>query len=193
MQVRGQGRGGLGPIELVETLIPLVPEELTVTVDAGAHFLAVMPLWPVRRPFGLLISNGLATMGYALPAAIGAALARPGEPVIALTGDGGLGMALAELETVSRLGLPVTTVVFDDAGLSLIEIKQGAAQGGSGAVRYRPVDFAQVARAMRMEGETVRSVDELAAVLDCGWDRPQLIDARIDPTAYRGLLEVARG
>jgi acetolactate synthase-1/2/3 large subunit len=152
-----------------------------------------MPLWPVRRPFGLLISNGLATMGYALPAAIGAALARPGEPVIALTGDGGLGMALAELETVSRLGLPVTTVVFDDAGLSLIEIKQGAAQGGSGAVRYQPVDFAQVARAMGMEGETVRSVDELAAVLDCGWDRPQLIDARIDPTAYRGLLEVARG
>jgi acetolactate synthase-1/2/3 large subunit len=191
--VHGQGSGGFGPVELVDALVELVPAAATVTVDAGAHFLAVMPLWPVRRPFGLLISNGLATMGYALPAAIGAALARPGEPVVALTGDGGLGMALAELETVSRLGLPVTTVVFDDAGLSLIEIKQGSAQGGPAAVRYQPVDFAQVARAVGMPGVTARSVDDVAAALGGPWNGPRLIDARIDPAAYPGLLEVARG
>ena len=192
-RVRRQGSGGLGPIELVDALIAVAPERLTVTVDAGAHFLAVMPLWPVWRPFGLLISNGLATMGYALPAAIGAALARPGEPVVAMTGDGGLGMVLAELETVSRLGLSVTTVVFDDAGLSLIGVKQGAGQSGPAAVQYGPVDFAQVARAIGMASVTVRSVDDVAAALSGPWDGPRLIDARIDPGSYPGLLEVARG
>jgi acetolactate synthase I/II/III large subunit len=192
-RVRQQGSGALGPVELVDAMLDVTPPTVTVTVDAGAHFLAVMPLWPVRRRFGLLISNGLATMGYALPAAIGAALARPGEPVLALTGDGGLGMVLAELETVSRLGLPITTVVFDDAGLSLIGIKQGAAQGGPEAVRYDPVDFAQIARAVGMRSATVRSAADIAATLGAPWDGARLIDARIDPAPYRGLLAVARG
>ncbi len=186
---------GLGPLELVTTLAPLVPPEATVTVDAGAHFLAIMPLWPVTRPLGLLISNGLATMGFALPAAIGAALARPAHPVVALTGDGGLSMALAELETVARLGLPVTVVVFNDSALSLIEIKQGPGDGGTEAVRYRPVDFGAVAEASGLEGMVVRSADELAAVLGDGgrWHRPRLVDARIEPAPYRRLIAATRG
>jgi thiamine pyrophosphate-dependent acetolactate synthase large subunit-like protein len=94
---------------------------------------------------------------------------------------------------VARLGLPVTTVVFNDAGLSLIGIKQGAAQGGPAAVRYDPVDFAQVARAVGMGGVTAHSVDDIAAALDAPWTGPRLIDARIDPASYPGLLAVARG
>ena len=105
--------------------------QATATVDAGAHFLAVMPFWPATAPLRLLISNGLATMGFALPAAIAAALARPGLPVVCMVGDGGLAMTLAELETLARLQLPVTVVVFDDAALSLIEVKQKPGQGGA--------------------------------------------------------------
>lgn len=185
----------LGPVELVDTLAGHAPPGLTVTVDAGAHFLAVMPLWPVAGPYRLLISNGLATMGFALPAAIGAALARPGEPVLALTGDGGLSMVLAELETVARLGLPVTVVVFNDAALSLIEIKQQPHHGGPGAVRYRPTDFAAIARASGLDAGTVATPDELAAAVadPDGWRRPRLIDARIDPAPYRHLIDATRG
>ena len=118
--------------------------------------LVAMPLWEVAEPGRLLISSGLATMGYALPAAIAAALCAPAVPVVAFTGDGGLGMTLAELETAVRLSLPVIVVVFNDAALSLIEIKQQpAGQGGAEAVRYRPVSFAAAATALGAAGAAV--------------------------------------
>ena len=69
------------------------------TVDAGADMLVAVPQWEVRATGDLLVSSGLATMGFALPAAIAAALVHPGRRVVCLTGDGGLGMTLAELET----------------------------------------------------------------------------------------------
>lgn len=182
-----------GPVAVVDTLARSVADGTTVTVDAGAHFLAVMPLWPVDRPFDLLISNGLATMGFAVPAAIGAALARPGRPALALVGDGGLSMTVAELETIARLGLPITVVVFNDAALSLIEIKQGAAHGGPEAVRYEETDFAAIARASGLDGTVVRSAAELATACATGSGAPRLIDARIDPSSYPALISATRG
>jgi acetolactate synthase-1/2/3 large subunit len=185
--------GTFGPVELANGVARSAPPATTATVDAGAHFLAIMPFWPAASPLGLLISNGLATMGFALPAAIGAALARPGAPVVCMVGDGGLGMTLAELETVARLRLPITVVVFDDAALSLIEIKQRHGQGGAAAVRYSSVDFSAVAGGMGLDATAVETVDELERALDGGWDRPRLIDARVDPTPYPALLRVTRG
>lgn len=188
---------GFGPLQLVDTLVRHHEHLGTVTVDAGAHFLAIMPFWPVAEPLRLLISNGLATMGFALPAAIGAAVARPDEPVLALTGDGGLSMVLGELETLARLELPVTVVVFNDAALSLIEIKQQPDHGGADAVRFAAVDYAAVARGFGIDGVVVGDVESLEAVLaeggSGGWQRPRLIDARIDPAAYPHLIEVTRG
>ena len=76
-------------------------------------------------------------MGFALPAAIAAALCAPARPVVAFTGDGGLGMTLAEIETAVRLALRIVVIVFNDAALSLIKIKQRpAGQGGAEAVDY---------------------------------------------------------
>lgn len=183
---------GLRPVDLVRAVHAWAPTA-RVTVDAGAHMLAAMPFWPVTRPYGLLISNGLATMGYALPAAVGAALACPGERVVCLTGDGGLGMVLAELETIARLDLPVTVVVFDDAALTLIELKQAAGQGGSDAVRYRGVDFAALARATGVPAATAETADEVTAALKASGPGPFLLDARIDPASYRHLIRVTRG
>ncbi len=192
-ELRAAAGGTFGPLELVDAVAAVAPEGAVVTVDAGAHFLAVMPFWPVSGPGSLLISNGLATMGFALPAAIGAALARPGTPVVCCVGDGGLSMTLAELETLARLRLPVTVVVFDDAALSLIEIKQRDGQGGAAAVRFAPVDFAGVARAMGIDARAVTSTAEATAALAGRWDRPRLVDARIDPSSYRSLIAVTRG
>ena len=186
-------RGGFGPLELATAVIAGAPAGTIATVDAGAHFLAVMPFWPATEPLQLLISNGLATMGFAVPAAIAAALARPGTPVACMVGDGGLAMTLAELETLARLQLPVTVVVFDDAALSLIEVKQKAGQGGADAVRFAPVDYAMVASAMGLEATVVTTSAEAGAALASGWDRPRLIDARIDPATYKPLIAVTRG
>ena len=189
----GTTTGNFGPLELAAAVAAAAPPRTIATVDAGAHFLAIMPFWPARQPLQLLISNGLATMGFALPAAIAAALAKPHQPVVCMVGDGGLAMTLAELETLARLQLPVTVVVFDDAALSLIEVKQKPGQGGSDAVRFSPVDYAQVAAAMGLEATVVATAAEAATALRSGWDRPRLIDARIDPSTYAPLIAATRG
>ncbi len=199
-----------GPVALVDALLDGLhrrrgdagagaePTPIT-TVDAGAHFLAVMPRWPVAQPFDLLISNGLATMGFAVPAAIGAALANPGRPVLALCGDGGLSMTMAELETIARLELPITVVVFNDSALSLIAVKQRPGHGGDSAIRYRTTDFATIGRASGLEGIVVESAggadgaDEVRRLMSESWTKPRLIDARIDPGDYRHLIAATRG
>ncbi|MBK5331365.1 MAG: thiamine pyrophosphate-binding protein [Ilumatobacteraceae bacterium] len=191
--LRATSTGNFGPLELAAEVVSAAPSQTIATVDAGAHFLAIMPFWPAAAPLQLLISNGLATMGFALPAAIAAALARPGQPVVCMVGDGGLAMTLAELETLARLKLPVTVVVFDDAALSLIEIKQKPGQGGSAAVRFAPVDYAQVAAAMGLDAVVVATAAEARAALAGGWDRPRLIDARIAPSTYLPLIAATRG
>ncbi len=194
-ELRSHGREGFGPIDVVDGAAAWAQslDGLTTTVDAGAHFLAVMPLWRVRQRQRLLISNGLATMGYAVPAAIGAALARPGEPVLAFTGDGGLGMCLAELETIARLDLPITVIVFNDAALSLIRIKQKADHGGDQAVVYRPANFATIADGLGMPGVRVSSADGLADALQAPSTGPRLLDVQIDPSSYGHLIRATRG
>lgn len=183
----------LDPSDLVGALDRVLPDDATVTIDAGAHMLVAVPMLTVTQPRGMLISNGLATMGFALPAAIGAALARPDRPVVALTGDGGLGMVLSELETISRLDLPITVLVFNDAALSLIEIKQGDTHGGRDAVRYRDIDFAAVARASGISAQRVTDTDELEAALSGGWAQPRLVDVHINPASYRHIIQATRG
>jgi acetolactate synthase-1/2/3 large subunit len=188
--------GQLTPQDVVTTARASVPAHAIATVDSGAHMLAVMPLWPVDEPRRLLISSGLATMGYALPAAIGAALSAPGVPVIAFTGDGGLGMTLMEIETAVRLRLHVIVVVFNDSALSLIKIKQRASgQGGDEAVGYGRTSFAAAAEAMGAAAASVSDRAALAAALTTALGRagPTLIDARVDPAGYPALLDLTRG
>lgn len=185
----------LGPVATVRAAAEMWPESGVLTVDAGAHFLAVLPFWPVTRRRQLLISNGLSTMGYALPAAIGAAIADPERPVMACTGDGGLHMVLAELETLSRLQLPVCVTVFNDSALTLIRLKQRDGQGGGTAVQYGVTDFAAVARAMGMSATVVDDSRQLHdAFLDAyRHGGPYLVDVRLDPSEYEHIIRVSRG
>jgi acetolactate synthase-1/2/3 large subunit len=188
--------GRLAPQQVVTTVRDGTPAETIATVDAGAHMLVAMPLWEVDEPARLLISSGLATMGYALPAAIAAALCSPEVPVVAFTGDGGLGMTLAEIETAVRLSLQVIVVVFNDAALSLIEIKQKpAGHGGAEAVRYRPVSFAAAATALGAAAAAVSTEPDLAAALAAALRRPgpTVIDAAVDPACYPAGMDLPRG
>jgi acetolactate synthase-1/2/3 large subunit len=188
--------GSLAPQDVVAAARAHAPAGTIATVDAGAHMLVAMPLWPVDEPHRLIISSGLATMGFALPAAIAAALCVPGEPVIAFTGDGGLGMALMEIETAVRHRLRVIVVVFNDATLSLIKIKQRAAgQGGAGAVGYGPASFAAIATAMGAAAAAVTDARELASALAGALSRdgPTVIDARVDPAGYPAIMDLTRG
>jgi acetolactate synthase I/II/III large subunit len=165
-----------------------------VTVDAGAHMFPVMSLWPARDPCGLLISNGLATMGFALPAAIGAALIDR-QPTIAFTGDGGLLMCVAELLTAVRERLPVRVVVFDDAALSLIEIKQRQRGYESRGVAMGRVDWEAVGRGFGVTVRQAADAGALARALDetRGDPGPVLIAARIAADTYGATMRALRG
>jgi acetolactate synthase I/II/III large subunit len=188
--------GSLTPQDVVTTIRRLAPSDTIAAVDAGAHMLVAMPLWPVEEPHHLLSSSGLATMGFALPAAIAAALCRPNVPVIAFTGDGGLGMVLMEIETAVRHRLRVVIVVFNDATLSLIKIKQHpTGQGGSRAVDYGRASFAGVATALGAAAATVTNKAELAAALTAALKHqgPTLIDAQVDPADYPAIMDLSRG
>lgn len=185
----------LGPIALVREAAEVWPDHGIVTVDAGAHFLAVLPFWPIKRRRQLLISNGLATMGYSLPAAIGASLASPDRPVLSLVGDGGLNMMLAELETLHRLQLPVCVTVFNDSELTLIKLKQQDGQGDQRAVRFELSDFAAIAAGFGITATVVDDAENLHDAFQTALDSraPHLIDVRIDPAEYRHIMKVSRG
>ncbi len=188
--------GLLAPQQVVATVRACTPPETVATVDAGAHMLVAMPLWEVPEPRRLLVSSGLATMGYALPAAIAAALHSPRVPVVAFTGDGGLGMTLAEIETAVRLSLRVIVIVFNDAALSLIKLKQKpAGHGGAEAVSYRPVSFAAAATAMGAGAAAVTTEQGLATALAAALRRPgpTVIDASVDPAGYPAVMDLSRG
>jgi acetolactate synthase-1/2/3 large subunit len=187
---------GLAPQDVVRACRAAFGGDVSLAVDAGAHMLVALPLFAVDAPRRVLTSSGLATMGFALPAAIAAALVRPATVALCLIGDGGLGMCLAELETVARLGLRVVVVVLNDAALSLIEVKQRPqGHGGAGAVRYAPVDFAAVAAGLGLAAHAADDAASLAAALAgiAGSGRGGLVDARVDPGGYGAVLRAIRG
>jgi acetolactate synthase I/II/III large subunit len=152
-------------------------------------------LWPVSEPNQMLISNGLSTMGFALPAAIGAALADRERPVVALTGDGGLLMCVGELLTAAREGLRIIVIVFNDASLSLIEIKQQARKLTPAGVALGAIDWSTLAASLGVTPFTASDETELQWALDRAieCDGPSLIDARIDRSNYAATLKAVRG
>jgi acetolactate synthase-1/2/3 large subunit len=117
-------------------------------------------------------------------------------PVVAFTGDGGLGMTLAEVETAVRLRLRVIVIVFNDAALSLIKLKQKpAGHGGDEAVSYHPVSFAAAATAMGAAAAAVTTEQGLATALAAALRRPgpTVIDASVDPAGYLAVMDLSRG
>jgi acetolactate synthase I/II/III large subunit len=166
-----------------------------VTVDAGAHMFPATVLWPVTEPNGMLISNGLSTMGFALPAAVGAALVDRERTVIALTGDGGLLMCAGELLTLVRERLRVIVIVFNDNALSLIDVKQRQRQFASAGVSLGDVAWASIAESFRMSGYVATTDEEFERAIASALAHrgPSLIDARIDPAAYADMLRAIRG
>jgi acetolactate synthase-1/2/3 large subunit len=155
----------------------------------------VMALWPAGMPRGVLISNGLATMGFGLPAGIGAALLDPARPVVVFTGDGGLMMCTAELRTAARERLPLRIVVFDDAALTLIQLKQEQRGYATETTGMGATDWQAVACGFGVLGRRASSEAELRAALRETADHPGpvLIAARISTRTYPELMRALRG
>jgi acetolactate synthase-1/2/3 large subunit len=166
-----------------------------VTVDAGAFMLPVMALWPTEEPGGALISNGLSTMGFALPAAIGAILLEPSKPTVVFTGDGGLLMCLGDLRTAARESLPLRVIVFDDGELSLIKVKQIQRGYQPIGISIGEIDWKSLAASLGVLGLTASNDEALMACLaeTVTHPGPVLIAAKITADAYQPTLRALRG
>jgi len=165
------------------------------SIDAGAHMFSVAGFFPAERPGDVLISNGLATMAFALPAAISAAVQERNTPVLSFTGDGGLMMCLGELCTAVEQQAKVIVIVFNDSALSLIDIKQQSRSMKPEGVRWRHHDFAATMEALGGVGIRVSNEQEFVAgmqrALAC--NGPSLLDVSIDPSGYPEQLKAMRG
>jgi acetolactate synthase I/II/III large subunit len=178
------GTGALGPAELVLALRELLPDETVMIADAGNPGVWTH-LWEIPRPDTYFKPVGFGNMGFALPAAIGLRLAAgPGLPIVALVGDGSLGMSLAELETLARVGGPVAVIVMNDSGFGNIRQAQELRYGRTAGVDFLPIDFAAAARACRVPGARVTDRPGLISAVTQGLagGGPFLVDALIDTT-----------
>ncbi|MDA0162692.1 thiamine pyrophosphate-binding protein [Solirubrobacter ginsenosidimutans] len=177
---------------VIEALVHELPADTPVAVDAGAHMFPATWFWRAHAPRRFLISNGLATMGFAVPSAIAAA--RDGLAV-AITGDGGMAYGAFELETAVRLGARVLVVVLDDASLSLIRIKHEAKGHDRARLDFGPVGFATVAEGLGVASWVVEEEAALRLAIReaAASEGPALIDARISGAEYARTLEVVRG
>jgi acetolactate synthase-1/2/3 large subunit len=192
---RGQN-GGLSPETVVRMSSQIAEgQNARITVDAGAHMFSCMAFWPVKRQADVLISNGLSTMAFSLPAAIAMSLETPDRPVIAFTGDGGLLMCAGELSTAAQHGAKLCVVVFNDSGLSLIAIKQEQRQHQRKGVDWPGVDFATVARGFGLQGRTVANADQYRDALKTFLETkgPSLIDVKVDASGYLAQSIALRG
>lgn len=187
---RFRGPAAFGPHAVVRTLQDHLADNDVLTVDSGAHRILLSQMWRARRPLTLLQSAGFCTMATALPTAIGVKVAAPERRVVAAMGDGGLEMGLGELATLRDTGLPITVVVFQDASLALIALKQRAAGLARLGVDLGLTDFAAIARGFGGSGVTVETAEDLAAALDAarGRDRFSLIACRFEADGYLGAF-----
>jgi acetolactate synthase-1/2/3 large subunit len=178
------------PTALVRALADAMPADTIVTTDVGSHKYLFGQFWPSREPLTFFMSNGLSGMGYGLPAAIGAKLARPEAAVLAVLGDGGFSMSSQELETARRLGAPIITVVLADASYSLIRHSQAGRGLPNYGVDFMPIDSVLTARACGVSGIRATSTAEITDAVRkaVAAEQSLLVEVPIDPDAWSGLV-----
>jgi acetolactate synthase-1/2/3 large subunit len=173
---------GVHPGRVIATLRTLLPEDGIVTTDAGSFAGWAARGFRFRRP-GTFLGPTSGAMGYGLPAAIAAGLVHRDRAVVALVGDGGLGMTLGELETAVRMGLRTIVLVFDNEQYGMIRAHQDRREGGStAATDLGPVDFAAAARALGARGIRVDADAGVEPALRQALvsDRPTVIQLTVD-------------
>jgi acetolactate synthase-1/2/3 large subunit len=173
---------GVHPGRIVATLRRILPDDAILTTDAGNFAGWAGRGFRFRRP-GTFIGTTSGAMGYGLPAAIAAALVHRDRAVVALVGDGGLGMTLAELETAVRVGARVVVVVFDNERYGTIRMWQERRGTGVGVgTELGPVDFAAIARACGARGVRVERDAEFEGALRAALaaDRTTVIQLALD-------------
>lgn len=164
-----------------------LPRGTLATCDVGYNKAVTGQCWTAYAPKTFFMSNGLSSMGYALPAAIGLKLAQRDRPVVAVAGDGGFAMTMAELETAARLGLAVIVVVLVDQALSQIKAGQERKGYAVTGTTFGALDYVAIARGFGAKGYDVTTEAECRSALRDALSArvPVLLAAHVDPAAYQ--------
>jgi acetolactate synthase I/II/III large subunit len=155
----------LSPARIVADIREAMGRQDIVLCDTGAAKMWMARLYPTYAPNTCLISNGLATMAFALPGAFAAKLAFPDRKVLAAVGDGAFLMSAAEIETAVREQVPIVILVWVDGGYGLIGWKQDIHFGRRAAVSFDNPDFVRYAESFGARGYAIRAAGELLPTL----------------------------
>jgi acetolactate synthase-1/2/3 large subunit len=178
---------GFAPHHAIDVVRRVLPREGVLAFDVGAHTHQIASQWTAHARRTFLITNGWSSMGFGLPAAIAAKLARPDVPVVCVVGDGCFQMTCGELAVAQRERLAIPFVVLDDGWLSLIKVKQERRSlqlyGTElpGTRRMTPPAHYFGVRAVGVSGAADLE-RELATALRA--TEPTVIEARVDPSSY---------
>ena len=166
-------RGGLSPEGILEAIDQAAAGRCTIVSDVGQHQMWVAKLFRYQRPNTHITSGGLGTMGFAVPAAMGVVLARPGEPVWAISGDGGFQMNMQEIATMVQEGIPVKMAIFNNGYLGMVRQWQQFFHGRrySATPIWSP-DYVRLAEAYGIPGWRVETASEVEQAVQAALDRP---------------------
>lgn len=170
------------PLYFMKTLREQIADDVTVTVDVGSHYIWMARHFRSYEPRHLLFSNGMQTLGVALPWAIAATLVRPGKKAVSISGDGGFLFSAMELETAVRLNAPLVHFVWRDSGFDMVAFQQEMKYKRKSGTSFGEVDLVKYAESFGAKGLRVNHPSELIAVMEEAWqtEGPVIVDVPID-------------
>lgn len=181
---RQSKEGLVHPLDVIDILQDQTKDDMTVTVDVGSHYIWMARYFKSYEARHLLFSNGMQTLGVALPWAISAALVRPNKTVLSVSGDGGFLFSAQELEVAVRMKLPIVHMIWNDGRYNMVEFQEEMKYGRSAGVQLGDVDFVKYAEAFGAKGYRVDSKESFKETLEQAIKEsangPVLIDIPID-------------
>ncbi|MDP9266527.1 MAG: thiamine pyrophosphate-dependent enzyme, partial [Chloroflexota bacterium] len=184
----------LRPLRVVADLRAALADDDVVICDVGAHKVWLARAYPTAKPNTVIVSNGFASMGIALPGAIAAKLVHPDRKVVAFCGDGGFLMNVQELETAKRIGTAIVAVVLVDDRYGVIETNQLRRFGRAASIEFGNPDFVALARAFGVAGYAIERTEDLLPTLRraLAEDGPAVVAVPIDHRENAKLGDVLR-
>jgi acetolactate synthase-1/2/3 large subunit len=170
------------PLSIIQALQDRVTDDMTVSVDVGSFYIWMARHFKSYNPRHLLFSNGMQTLGVALPWAISAALVRPNTQIVSVSGDGGFLFSSQDLETAVRLGLNIVHIIWNDGHYDMVKFQEELKYGKSAGVNFGSVDFVKYAESFGATGLRVEKAQDLEKVLDQAFatEGPVVVDIPVD-------------
>ncbi len=197
-ELEEQGRDDAFPMRpgrLISDIRKVLGRSDILVSDVGAHKIWIGREYPCYKPKTCLISNGFASMGFAVPGAFAAKLLHPERRVLAVCGDGGFMMNSQELETAVREHVPFVTLIWEDSHYGLIKWKEEEQFGDVFGVKFTNPDFKVYAEAMHCHGYRVESTEDFIPTLERAFaneDAPSVVVVPVDYSANMRLTETLR-